>query len=491
MTASRKLHAALPRVSGHLITTRNNSARLVVVGMPELSTILPGVHKRFMPDLHSAGILRSLRIVSPGLNKTTIGTRIWRMICIWDDSKRMNGVSQGRPSGARSLQWHERLQPMQTGLEAAPRDNAVVMVYTRQRRRTGNEKASGLAVIRTILMAVALAAVLAQAPQAGAQTPESPEPRELVIGTKVAPPFAMKAEDGTWHGLSIDLWRHVADQMHLRYRFQETTLKGLTDGVADGSLDAAVAALTVTGPRHKLVDFTQPFYSTGLGIAVVRNSGITWWPIIRNVSSLGFLRAVAVLFAVSLTVGVVLWLVERRHNEHFGAHRQGLGSSFWWSAVVMTQSGGAAGEKIPITLLGRLLAIVWMVASVIVIASFTAALTSQLTLKQLRGTVHGEADLRYVHVAAIAGTETTEYLGRQHIAHQDFADAEAGLSALNKGQIDAFVYDRPLLLWLIMEHFSSSLQVLDATFDPQVYAIALPQGSKLRLPIDLALLDAI
>jgi ABC-type amino acid transport substrate-binding protein len=132
-----------------------------------------------------------------------------------------------------------------------------------------------------------------------------------------------------------------------------------------------------------------------------------------------------------------------------------------------------------------------MVASVIVIASFTAALTSQLTLKQLRGTVHGEADLRYVHVAAIAGTETTEYLGRQHIAHQDFADAEAGLSALNKGQIDAFVYDRPLLLWLIMEHFSSSLQVLDATFDPQVYAIALPQGSKLRLPIDLALLDAI
>jgi hypothetical protein len=64
----------------------------------------------------------------------------------------------------------------------------------------------------------------------------------------------------------------------------------------------------------------------------------------------------------------------------------------------------------PATLPGRLLAITWMVASVIVIASFTAALTSQLTLKELRGTVHGEADLRYVRVAAIAGTETTEYL---------------------------------------------------------------------------------
>jgi hypothetical protein len=47
----------------------------------------------------------------------------------------------------------------------------------------------------------------------------------------------MKAEDGTWRGISIDLWRRVADQTHLRYRFQETTLKGLTDGVAEGSLE--------------------------------------------------------------------------------------------------------------------------------------------------------------------------------------------------------------------------------------------------------------
>lgn len=253
-----------------------------------------------------------------------------------------------------------------------------------------------MAGIRAIIAAVILAAVLAQALQARAQTLQAPEPRVLIVGTKVAPPFAMKAEDGTWRGISIDLWRRIASQTHLRYRFQETTLKGLTDGVAEGSLDVAVAALTVTAPRQRVADFTQPFYSTGLGIAVAAGAGITWWPIVGNLFSLGFLRAVAVLFAVSLAVGVVLWLIERRHNEHFGAHRRGLGSSVWWSAVAMTQSSGAAGEKVPVTLPGRLLAIMWMVASVIVIASFTAALTSQLTLKQLRGRVHGRSDLRYV-----------------------------------------------------------------------------------------------
>ena len=345
--------------------------------------------------------------------------------------------------------------------------------------------------IRVILLALALAAMPTLALRARAQTQEPSNTRELIIGTKVAAPFAMKEEDGAWRGLSIELWRHVANQMHLRYRFEETSLSGLTNGVADGSLDAAVAALTVTGPRHRLVDFTQPFYSTGLGIAVTRDTSITWWPIISNVFSPRFLLAVAALFAMSVVVGLVLWVIERRHNEHFGAHRQGLGSSVWWSAVAMTQSGSAAGEKVPVTLPGRLIAVVWMVASVIVIASFTAALTSQLTLKQLHGAVHGEADLRYVRAGAIAGTETTEYLSHQHIAYQAFADAEMGLSALKKGRIDALVYDRPLLLWLVRERYADSLQVLDATFDPQDYAIALPQGSKLRLPIDLALLDAV
>ncbi len=345
--------------------------------------------------------------------------------------------------------------------------------------------------LRAVISAVTLAALLAQAPQTRGQNPVPPETRELVIGTKFAPPFAMKAEDGTWRGVSIDLWRRIANQTHLRYRFEETTLKGLTDGVAEGRFDAAVAALTVTGPRQRVVDFTQPFYSTGLGIAVPSDSGITWWPIVRNVFSFGFLRVAAVLFAIALSVGIVLWLIEQRHNEHFGAHRRGLGTSVWWSAAAMTQAGGAAGEKVPVTLSGRLLAMLWMVTSVIVFASFTAALTSQLTLKHLRGTVNGEADLRSVRVGAIVGTETTEYLSHERIAYQVFADAEAGLSALQKGRIDALVYDRPLLLWLVRQHFSGSLRVLEGTFDPQAYAIALPQGSDLRIPINLALLDAI
>jgi polar amino acid transport system substrate-binding protein len=340
-----------------------------------------------------------------------------------------------------------------------------------------------------IMMVVVVTGTTLAQSTARAQT--LPEARELVVGTKVAPPSAMKAEDGTWYGMSIDLWRRIARDANLRYRLQETTLQDLTDGVAEGSLNLAVAELTVTGQRHRAVDFTQPFYSSGLGIAVKTDGGVTWWPVDGSMFSLGFLRAVVVLFAVSLTEGVMLWLVECRHNDHFGAHRKGFGSSLWWSAVAMTQGAGPVGEKVPVTLLGRLFAIVWMVASVIVIASVTAALTSQLTLKQLSGTVHGETDLRNVRVAAIAGSETTEYLTREHISYQLFADADTALLALQKDRIDAVVYDRLLLTWFINERFSGSLKVLDATFDLQVYAIALPRDSTLRMPINLAVIDVI
>jgi polar amino acid transport system substrate-binding protein len=344
--------------------------------------------------------------------------------------------------------------------------------------------------MRTFLLALVIALATSSASHSQAVGPTF-QSRELVVGTKVTPPFAMKAEDGSWHGISIDLWRRIARQIGLHYRFQETTLEGLTDGVADGSLGVSVAAITVTVPRLRMVDFTLPFYSTGLGIAVADNTGITWWPIVTNIFSLGFLRAVGALFAISVSVGAILWLVERRHNEHFGTHHRGFGSSLWWSAVAMTQGGAAAGEKVPVTLPGRLLAIMWMVTSVVVIASFTAALTSALTLNQLRGSVHDEADLRYVRAAAVSGTETTEYLDRERIAHQDFPSPEASLLALRKGNIDAVVYDRSILRWLVNKHFSGTLRVLPATFDPQVYAIALPPGSDLRTSINLALLDAV
>jgi polar amino acid transport system substrate-binding protein len=313
--------------------------------------------------------------------------------------------------------------------------------------------------------------------------------RELVIATKEAAPFAMKGPDGTWQGISIELWRHVADQLHLRYHFVEVaTVQDLLAATEAGKVDAAVAAVTVTAARAQTSDFSQPFYRSGLGVAVA--GGVAdWLPILRAFLSFRFLQAIVALLAIALIVGTLVWLFERRQNHHFaGKAMHGLASGIWWSAVAMTQAGAAQGA--PSSLPGRLLAVVWMIVSIIALAVFTAGVTSAITTHQLQGLVRNVDDLRSLRVAVVNGSSSVDFLEQQRITHRGFTDPTAALNAVQQGSIDAFVYDRPLLSWIVRGNFPS-LQVLGVSFDPQNYAIALPLNSALRVPIDVALLESV
>ncbi len=198
-------------------------------------------------------------------------------------------------------------------------------------------------------------------PAAPTATPAALPDRALVIATKEAPPFAMKGTDGEWQGISIDLWRRMAEQLHLRYRFVEmSTVQDLTDATANGTADAAVAAITVTAARARTSDFTQP---------LLRD-----WAGSRRDRGLGELAAdVAHVFVVRLPAGgpCAAWHRAGRwcpglavraagENDHFAGHpMRGLTSGIWWSAVAMTQAGAAQGA--PASLPGRLLAVVWMI----------------------------------------------------------------------------------------------------------------------------------
>jgi ABC-type amino acid transport substrate-binding protein len=277
----------------------------------------------------------------------------------------------------------------------------------------------------------------------------------------------------------------------LRYRFVETdTVQALIDGVANRTFDVAVAAVTVTAEREDKVDFTAPFYTTGLGIAVPASGFASWAPVIRALTSFGFLQAVLALIGLALLVGLVVWAFERRHNEEFGGGlAKGLSSSVWWTTVAMTQRG--IGNFGPRTLPGRMVAMLWMVGSIIAIAVFTAGITSALTIRQLQGSVHGVTDLSAVRVGAVIGTSTEGTLNRLRVKPHGYADARAGLQALRRNDIDAFVYDRPLLAWTVNHDFQSSVQLLDTTFDPQNYAFVLPAGSAARKPLNIAILRAV
>ncbi|MBL0373988.1 transporter substrate-binding domain-containing protein [Rhizobium sp. KVB221] len=330
----------------------------------------------------------------------------------------------------------------------------------------------------------------AQEPSGVVQPVEPDFPhRELVVGTKEAPPFAMKDSDGEWTGISIELWRRIAERLHLKFRFeQEPDVQSLIAATARGRYDLSIAAITITAERERKVDFTQPFYNTGLGIAVSNNSISLWREIGRTMVSFGFLQAAAALIGISLLVGFLIWLFERKHNEDFGGGAAtGLGASIWWSAEAMTQA--STGYRGPKTLPGRILAIVWMVVSIITIAVFTASVTSALTTRQMRGLVNSADDLPMVRVGAVAGSASIGFLDSERLKHNDFKTLQDGLKALDTGKIDAFVYDKPLLTWMAGQQFARSIQVLDPLFDAQGYGIAMPRGAPFRKSLDVAILE--
>jgi polar amino acid transport system substrate-binding protein len=314
--------------------------------------------------------------------------------------------------------------------------------------------------------------------------------RELVVGTKEAPPFSMKAPDGTWQGISIELWRRVAREHDLRYRFaEESNVQELLDGVAAGKYDIVVAAMTPTAARERVVDFTQPFYASGLGIAVPVAGLAGWLPVVHAMTSFGFLQAVMALVGLALVAGLLIWLFERKGNESFGGGvTKGISSGVLWSASTMTQRH--TGNFNPQTVPGRIVAIFWMVVSIVAIAVFTAGITSALTTRQLRGAIHGFGDLSSIRVGVVTGTSADDTLNGLRVAHRGFASLRDSIKALRAGKIDALVHDKPLLAWAIRENFSSSLELIEATFGPQNYAFVVPEQSPLRRKLDIAILDA-
>ena len=312
---------------------------------------------------------------------------------------------------------------------------------------------------------------------------------KLRVGTLVAPPFAVKTVEGNWEGLSIDLWQRVAEDLDLEYELLEYSLQEeLIHDLGKGDLDVAVV-MSATAEHEALFDLSQSYYRSGLGIAVpAERTGINWFGIANRLFSLDFLLFFGALLLLTALSGTVIWLIEHRHNrEMFGGRAiHGVAQSMWWAMVTMTTVG--YGDKVPKSFWGRGVAFVWMIISIVVVACFTAAITTSLTVSELNGKVRGLHDLYSVRVGAPAQTETLKYLTKHAMAVRGFETIQEGLQAVNKGEIDSFVANESVLKHYVKTRFPDRLKVLHQTFNHYFVCMGLEPGSRLRETINRSML---
>jgi ABC-type amino acid transport substrate-binding protein len=316
--------------------------------------------------------------------------------------------------------------------------------------------------------------------------------QKITVGTKIAEPFVIKNSDGKLTGISFELWNKISDKLNIEYEVKTYDLEGLIDAVSKNEVDIAVSPLTITAEREKILDFTHSYTTTGLSIAIENNPKSSVLNILKNVFSKEFISVVFLIFMVLLLVGFLVWLFERKKNkDQFGdGITKGLGSSFWWAAVTMTTVG--YGDKAPQTVGGRIIALVWMFAGLIMISGFTAAIASALTVDQLDFDINGLSDLHNVRVGTVKNSSSEGFLSENGINYITFESVNNGMEGVTKNKIDAFVYDAPILKYFVKSHnISNQIKILPVILNPINYGFALPTGSNLREPVNRILLKEI
>lgn len=140
---------------------------------------------------------------------------------------------------------------------------------------------------------------------------------------------------------------------------------------------------------------------------------------------------------------------------------------------------------------GRILGLIWMLAALVIVSFFTASITSALTVGKLTNQISSADDLGHVKIASIADTTSGSWLQRKQYKYAHASSLDTALAQLANGNVDAVVYDAPLLRWKIKQRYSGKLTVLPFTLERQDYAFALPSRSPLREAINTSLLERI
>jgi len=314
---------------------------------------------------------------------------------------------------------------------------------------------------------------------------------KIVVGTMRVPPFVLRGDDGRWSGLSIELWNQIAADLGLQFELREYDydLAGLLDAVEHYQVDVAIAALPVTDENEARFDFTHPYFPAGLGIAVrvQPNTGVL--ATVTGLAGGQALAAIGGLVGLLLVVGVLIWLLERKQAHFDTRPLHGIADGVWWAAVTMTSTG--YGDKVPVTLRGRILGLVWMFASIFLVTLFSAALASSFVVGRLKSDINGPGDLARSRVGAVAGTPGADWLHGQGIAARNYPFVIQAVKALQRGEVQALVYEKAILGHMLKEYHWNELKVLPHTLAVRYYAIALPTGSDLKKPINRALLKIV
>ncbi|XP_024993031.1 glutamate receptor 2.7-like [Cynara cardunculus var. scolymus] len=201
--------------------------------------------------------------------------------------------------------------------------------------------------------------------------------------------WIQSSNETRYSGLCIDVFELVVATLEVEYGYTLSyefvnhtgSYNDMVDKVYYKNYDAVVGDVTILANRSKYVEFTQPFTESGLSMVVpVKSEPYMAWKFMRPFTVEMWLATFGILFYTMF----VVWFMEHQVNQEFrGPWKEQLGTALWFTFNSLFFSHR---EKIQSNH-SKVVVMIWLFVVFILTSSYTASLTSMLTVRVLEPTV--------------------------------------------------------------------------------------------------------
>ncbi|XP_042029533.1 glutamate receptor 2.7-like [Salvia splendens] len=296
-------------------------------------------------------------------------------------------------------------------------------------------------------------------------------------------------------GFCIDVFEEVMKSMPYAVQFEYIPFETI-DGKSGGNYndlvyqifteeyDAVVGDVTIVANRSSFVDFTFPYTESGVAIVVPikdQERKKNAWIFMKPLTTSLWLT----IGAFFVFTGFAVWVLEHRVNKHFqGQLMQQVGMIFWFSFSTLVF---AHRERVKSNLT-RFVLIVWVFVVLVLTSSYTANLTSMLTLQQLQPKVNEVDDL--VKNGEFVGYQEGSFVSGFLMDSMNFDSSKFRIyssleeydDALSRGSRDggvgAIVDELPYIR-LFLSKYCHKYTMIGPTYRTSGFGFAFPKGSPL------------
>uniref|UniRef100_A0A667HCU7 Glutamate receptor n=1 Tax=Lynx canadensis TaxID=61383 RepID=A0A667HCU7_LYNCA len=285
---------------------------------------------------------------------------------------------------------------------------------------------------------------------------------------------------------------------------------GMVKELIDHKADLAVAPLTITYVREKVIDFSKPFMTLGISILYRKPNG-------TNPGVFSFLNPLSpdiwmyVLLAC-LGVSCVLFVIARfTPYEWYNPHPCNpdsdvvennftLLNSFWFGVGALMQQGS---ELMPKALSTRIVGGIWWFFTLIIISSYTANLAAFLTVERMESPIDSADDLAKqtkIEYGAVRDGSTMTFFKKSKIstyekmwAFMSSRQQTALVKNSDEGIQRVLTTDYALLMESTSIEYvtqrNCNLTQIGGLIDSKGYGVGTPIGSPYRDKITIAILQ--